>query len=123
MAEKGNELTDEDGRAFILEVRTMLAEKGIADDQGWRRGEIRKPMIVHKVDGGIEVRNGPRREIRNTMVKRSEDTVTKEDNMDSSSGDEQVNLVRKQATRKERTQPEKQSSGMECYTCGKRGHG
>ena len=50
ITEKGDELTDEDGRAFIVEVCTVLAEKGMMDDQGCRRIEVRKPMVVQKIE-------------------------------------------------------------------------
>ena len=37
ITEKGEELIEEECRAFIVEVRNMLTEKGMMDDQGWRR--------------------------------------------------------------------------------------
>ena len=118
--EKGVELTAEYGRAFMVEVRTVLAEKGIADDQVWRRREMRKPMPVQKGDSCIGESRSRKDVSQPMMTRMSEDKANKGEY--SSSEEEQVNLVRKQNKYRERIQTDKLQSGVNCYTCRKKGH-
>ena len=124
ITEKGDELTDEEGRAFIVEVRTVLAENGMMDDQGWRRVEPRKPMVVQKVEDTGSSQSRSRGVSRKPiMMVDSMDVETKESGLYPSSEDEQVNIVRRHGAQNSKFHPGRRSNGMECYTCGKRDHG
>ena len=124
VTEKGGELTDEEGRAFIVEVRTVLTEKGMMDDQGWRRVEPRKPMVVQKIEDAGSSQNRSRGVARKPiMMVDSMDVEAKESGLYPSSEDEEVNIVRRHGTQNSKFHPSRRSNGIECYTCGKRGHG